>query len=55
MERNGAMKSWIETTNDAERRFNGDTLTLVGSANGDGYRIGFGECVGTILPAHDQK
>jgi len=29
----------------------GDTLTLSGHAQGDGYRIGFGECVGTILPA----
>ncbi|MEL7260760.1 MAG: fumarylacetoacetase [Pseudomonadota bacterium] len=29
----------------------GDTLTLAGHANGDGYRIGFGTCTGTILPA----
>ena len=29
----------------------GDTLTLRGHAQGDGYRIGFGECVGTVLPA----
>ena len=29
----------------------GDTLTLSGWAQGDGYKIGFGECVGTILPA----
>ena len=29
----------------------GDTLTLCGHASGDGYRIGFGECSGTILPA----
>lgn len=31
----------------------GDTLTLRGAANGDGYRIGFGECVGTLMPAPD--
>lgn len=31
----------------------GDTLTLRGHAQGDGYRIGFGECSGTILPALD--
>ena len=31
----------------------GDTLTLRGAANGDGYRIGFGECVGTLVPAPD--
>lgn len=29
----------------------GDTLTLKGAAKGDGYRIGFGDCVGTIKPA----
>ncbi len=29
----------------------GDTLTLAGHANGDGYKIGFGTCTGTILPA----
>lgn len=31
----------------------GDTLALHGHAEGDGYRIGFGPCVGTVLPAHD--
>ena len=30
----------------------GDTLTLKGAAKGDGFLIGFGECSGTILPAH---
>ncbi|RMA41161.1 fumarylacetoacetase [Rhodophyticola porphyridii] len=29
----------------------GDTLTLRGNARGDGYTIGFGDCVGQILPA----
>ena len=29
----------------------GDTVTLRGAALGDGYRIGFGECVGKVLPA----
>jgi fumarylacetoacetase len=29
----------------------GDTLTLSGAAQGDGYRIGFGTCTGTIKPA----
>ncbi|MEM7438227.1 MAG: fumarylacetoacetase [Pseudomonadota bacterium] len=29
----------------------GDTVTLRGHAQGDGYRIGFGDCAGTILPA----
>ncbi|MEM9048070.1 MAG: fumarylacetoacetase [Pseudomonadota bacterium] len=30
---------------------NGDVMTLRGWAQGDGYRIGFGSCVGEILPA----
>jgi fumarylacetoacetase len=29
----------------------GDTVTLSGHAQGDGYRIGFGLCQGQILPA----
>ncbi len=38
-----------------ERSFiaDGDTLTLKGAAKGDGYMIGFGECVGKVLPALD--
>ena len=31
----------------------GDRLTLRGSAKGDGYRIGFGDCSGTVRPAPD--
>lgn len=40
----GETRSFIE---------DGDTLALHGAAKGDGYQIGFGPCVGTILPAHD--
>ncbi len=29
----------------------GDRMTLRGHAQGDGYRIGFGECTAAILPA----
>ncbi len=29
----------------------GDTMTLRGAAVGEGYRVGFGECVGKLLPA----
>ena len=38
----GLTRSFIE---------DGDTLTLHGQAQGDGYRIGFGECAGKLLPA----
>lgn len=30
----------------------GDTVTLRGWAQGDGYRIGFGDCAGRLIPAH---
>ncbi len=38
----GEMRSFIE---------DGDTVTLSGWAQGDGFKIGFGECAGKILPA----
>jgi fumarylacetoacetase len=31
----------------------GDTVEITGWCEGDGYRVGFGECTGTILPALD--
>jgi fumarylacetoacetase len=36
----------------AQRTFleDGDTLTLRGHAQGNGHRVGFGECSGAILP-----
>ena len=30
----------------------GDDVIMTGFAQGEGYRIGFGECTGKILPAH---
>ena len=39
---NGQTRTFIE---------DGDTVALHGHAQGDGYRIGFGPCTGTILPA----
>jgi fumarylacetoacetase len=38
----GEARSFIE---------DGDTITLSGQAQGDGYRIGFGSCAGTVLQA----
>ena len=40
----GSTRSFLE---------DGDTLILRGAARGDGYRIGFGECSGELLPAGD--
>jgi len=31
----------------------GDTLSLKGTAKGNGFQVGFGDCTGTILPALD--
>lgn len=46
-------KEPITLTNGETRTFlqDGDVLTMGGYANGDGYRIGFGQCEGKILPA----
>ena len=40
----GATRSFIE---------DGDTLTLRGHAQGNGFRVGFGACAGTLLAADD--
>ncbi|MEM7026573.1 MAG: fumarylacetoacetase, partial [Pseudomonadota bacterium] len=46
-------KEPITLDNGEERKFleDGDQVTLTGFARGDGYRVGFGACTGTILPA----
>ncbi|HEX7389122.1 MAG TPA: fumarylacetoacetase [Acidiphilium sp.] len=41
----GEMRTFLE---------DGDTLTLTGWAQGKDFRIGFGECAGTILPAPEE-
>jgi fumarylacetoacetase len=38
----GQQRSFIE---------DGDTLTLTGWCQGNGYRVGFGQCSGAIVPA----
>jgi fumarylacetoacetase len=39
---NGETRKWLE---------DGDRLTIIGWCQGDGYRVGFGEVSGRILPA----
>ncbi|MGC9368081.1 MAG: fumarylacetoacetase [Paracoccaceae bacterium] len=48
-------KEPIELNGGGSRSFieDNDTLTLKGAARGDGYTIGFGDCVGKVLPALD--
>ncbi|MEX5579318.1 fumarylacetoacetase [Pseudophaeobacter sp. A-200-2] len=43
----------LETGDERSFIVDGDTLTLKGAAKGDGYMIGFGDCVGKVLPALD--
>ncbi len=45
----------LKLPNGEERAFlrDGDTVTMTGYARGDGYRIGFGEVKGKILPAKE--
>jgi fumarylacetoacetase len=40
---NGETRKWLE---------DGDKLTITGWCEGDGYRVGFGEVSGRVLPAH---
>jgi len=40
---NGETRNFLE---------DGDTIIIYGWAQGEGYRIGFGECRGEIIPAH---
>ncbi|EDQ06001.1 hypothetical protein DSM14862_02991 [Sulfitobacter indolifex] len=42
--KDGSSRSFVE---------DGDTLTLTGHAQGNGYRVGFGSCTGKIRPAID--
>ncbi|MFD1559230.1 fumarylacetoacetase [Paraburkholderia silviterrae] len=46
-------KNPLELKSGGKRGFieDGDELTLAGWCQGEGYRVGFGTCVGTILPA----
>jgi len=43
------------TLGQQERAFleDGDVVVLKGWCKGDGYIVGFGDCVGSILPAHN--
>lgn len=47
-------KKPLKFSEGSERKYlqDGDTITLRAFAEKDGVRIGFGSCVGTILPAH---
>ena len=46
-------KEPIELADGATRTFieDNDTVTLKGYCQGKGYRVGFGECTGKVLPA----
>lgn len=42
---NGETRSWLQ---------DGDQVTMTAWCQGDGYRVGFGECSGIILAAYDE-
>lgn len=46
----GAKPLTLETGEERKFLLDGDSLTLSGYCQGEGYRVGFGPCVGTILP-----
>ncbi len=48
---NGARPVTLEGGETRTFIVDGDELTLAGGCQGDGYRVGFGTCVGKILPA----
>ncbi len=45
----------VKLKNDKTRKFlqDGDTVIMSGYAQGQGYRVGFGEVSGKILPAYN--
>jgi fumarylacetoacetase len=47
----------LQVADGSTRKFlkDGDTIILSGFCQGKGYRIGFGNCVGKILPPHPLK
>ncbi len=49
----GKNKIVLEESGGVERTFleDGDVVSLTGYCQGEGYRVGFGECTGKILPA----
>jgi len=50
----GGSKPFTVAETSQERKYiqDGDTITFTGHAQADGYRVGFGQCVGKLLPAH---
>jgi len=52
----GGSKAFKLEETGEERKYlqDNDKIFLTGFAQGEGYRIGFGECYGTLLPAHSQ-
>ncbi|CAI2370302.1 unnamed protein product [Moneuplotes crassus] len=57
LELSWAGKEKVSLGNDEERVFlkDGDSVHMTGVCKGDGYTVGFGDCVGKILPALDDS
>lgn len=50
-------KETVTLSNGEERKFlvDGDSINLTGVCHGDGFKIGFGNCEGTVMPALDDS
>jgi len=50
----GGKNPWVLKETGEERRYlqDGDSVIMSGYCQGFGFRVGFGDCVGKILPAH---
>ena len=49
--RNGAQPLQLQDGSPRAYLSDGDTVTLRGWCQGDGYRVGFGDCIGQLLSA----
>ena len=49
-----AGKHTLDLPDGTQRKFlaDGDKVVMTGYCQGDGYRVGFGQCSGEVLPAH---
>ncbi|KAK9909785.1 hypothetical protein WJX75_007412 [Coccomyxa subellipsoidea] len=48
---NGSKNIYLSDGQQRKYLLDGDTVILRGYCQGDGYRVGFGECSGTVLPS----
>lgn len=56
MNQAGKKDSFVMPDGDPRKFFkDGDEVSMTGVCHGNGYKIGFGDCKGSILPAHPDE